>query len=326
MPLDDLFKAFDSFKQSAQEYQQTQAVNDARSQLNQLQYDESKKAEYLQKTSQIGQDLALRLTSAQASPERISAAVGGLVPSASVVAQGEGGLSLEKLKTAGSETVAKIHERAALGAAQIHADAILGKDSSKEQAKIPMMPKEFANMPEIKPVITAAAKVGDAINNLQDFSGQKGITALTSLAQLGMIRNAAGRVNQQEIEGSRVNQSVRDQIWQRLGLEATGETPTNVTDFWKKVLANTQAYNQKFLQDAAEGFAKGKEIGSNGKIKGQQVKDMLQAQFGHVMGTPARDAADVSAALDWLNSPEGMKADAATRQAVTAKIKEKQGR
>lgn len=257
MAIDDLFKAMEMFKSGAQHYQQTQAVNDARQKLGDLQSQqdiadasESQMREYRVRQQQIGQDLALRLTAANAAPLSIQAATSGLVPSASEAAQNEATLQLEKTKlgsTAPSSAfqIEKMKSEAELKKAQIMADAALGKNERKDTND--MMTK-FEKMPEVMPYLKNMPVLEDASNKMHENAEAFGSTAITNLVKMGVIKASVSRVSQKEIDAANESASAWSQLQKQIGIQVGGEAPKTVQDFWTKVVDNQLENSKKSLK------------------------------------------------------------------------------
>ncbi len=305
--MDDLFKSMEMFKQGAQEYQQTQAVNDARTQLNTLQQQQVQQGatdqashEYQMKQQQIGQDLALRLTAVHAGPLNIQAATSGLVPSASEVAQVQGGLKLEGLKTAGAKEVANIHGASAENVARIHAAAILGKDANKEKNALGKVADAFAKQPQVQPVLKGMSALNDSLVNFDAASAAgMGQTMATNLAKMGTLKAAVSRVTDREFQAADESPSVRASIWKKMGLESTGEVPQNIQTFWKSVIQAHKDQAEKYLADQAKGYAHGKAM-LNDNVDEEKLHGAIRSQIGLGAAKVPDDAAKSEAAA-WLN-------------------------
>ncbi len=207
MALDDLIKSVEMFKQGVSEYQTTQAVADARQSLSQATLNAKNEDERFKQAQGIGQDLALRLTAANVSPERIQSAIGGLVPSASVTEQGKQNIAGEQVKMSSTEGgspfgLEKTKSETAIAIAKMHLDAALGKNATKEANDMNKYVTDFSKQPQNKPIFDSINKLDEALGSLNQNQGKMGATMATEMAKLGVIRSVAGRVNVQEIQAA----------------------------------------------------------------------------------------------------------------------------
>lgn len=324
MALDQLKFALDNFSQGVSEYQTTQAVNDARQQLAQLQQSEQDKGILFQKTAQVGQDLALRLTAANASPEKIAAATGSLAPSASMSEQVQStergqslgynkALDVEKLKAASNENIA-----------HIHADALLGKDTAKENNLMNNHVTKFASIPENKTLLDSVTKLDESLGLIDQNKGQMGATMATQLAKVGLARSIGGRFNPADFAAADESPSIRAKIWKELGLQTSGEVPSNIQDFWRSTISTLKDKAQARLKAAVEGHI----TGANPAWDQGQLRNMMQNRYAPYIGGSSGQSshsADIQSALDWLSSPEASNESPATRKAVIDRIKQLQG-
>lgn len=296
---DEMMKAFQMFSDGMKQYQTTQAVNDAAEQLNVANANAKDEQDRMVHAQHIGQDLALRLTAAHASPDAIAAATSGLMPSASLQAQSQATLDLEKMKTASAE---KIHTEAAKNAyaiAELNASSKNAASDRKASESMMKFGTEFGAQKQIKPILEGLPKIDKALESIKANKGQMGVTAVVELAKLGAIRDAAGRVNEKEIEAANESPSMRAQLWKRAGLEATGETPANVQEFWIKYLSQAKQSANDHLKTSIEGFAEGKAT-FNDKLDPAKIKKGLKLQYGIKDPADNPNAAAIAAANAWL--------------------------
>lgn len=323
----ELFEAMRMFKDGLNEYQTTQAVNDARQSLSGLSQAEKDKSETFQKTAAIGQDLALRLTAANVAPARIQEAIGGMVPSASMESQNRATQAGQALGYDKAIDVEKLKNANALEIAKIHAKALLGKDATKDANDMSKYVTDFSKQPQNKPIFESINKLDEALGSLDQNQGKMGATMATEMAKLGVIRSVAGRVNIQEVAAANESPSIRAKLWKEAGLQVTGEVPTNVQEFWKTYISGLKSNAQKKLQQAAEGHVEG----ANPTYDKETIRKMMSARYATHLGqpgsaaAPSAQSADIQAALDWLASPESANESPVTRKAVVDKIKKMQG-
>lgn len=276
---EDLYKGMEMFSEGLAQYHTTQAVNDATEKLKQLNSHEMDRQQKLIANEQVGQELALRLTGAGAKPEQVQAATQGLMPSASTTATVAGQAGMQQAGF-GQQTKEKQMDRdLALELQQMKNDAIGVKDEKKMREAAMKFGKEFGAQEHIKPLLQAIPRLDDAMENMASTNGKSGATAMVELAKLGLIRTAAGRVNEMEIDSANESPSARAKLWKKFGLEKEGEVPKNVQDFWKKIVTSQRQRTGERLQQAMPGFAQAKEIASGGGVSADQVQKMLEAQY-----------------------------------------------
>ncbi len=334
MPIEDLFKAMDMFKQGAQEYQQTQAVNDARTQLGalqqqQLQEGASEKSmqDYRVRTAAVGQDLALRLTAANASPLGISAATSGLVPSASETEQNRANMALEQARMTSTAPgspagLEKTRAETAFLTHKMMMDAMLGKNQQKDMNEAQ---KTFEKRPDVAPLLKNSGILDEAINQLQTTKGADGSAIFANLARIGLVKNAnGGRPSQQEFQAVEDSPAFYDKVRKSVGLATTGTYPENKTQFYIDALTRNKQNNIKSLSNAIDSHSEG-SAALNPKLDASVVKTGLRAKYSNILGDENKNTADVSAALDWLASDEGAAANPATIKAVRDQIKKLRG-
>lgn len=96
MSLDDLLKGLSVFNLGVTQAASSKAINDANEQVQQLNMVEMDRAERIQAQSQIGNELALKLSSVGADPSKIQSVIGQLSPSAGAQFQAEENLALQQ--------------------------------------------------------------------------------------------------------------------------------------------------------------------------------------------------------------------------------------
>ncbi len=322
MSLDELIKGINMFKQGISEYQTTQAVSDARKQLADVNANAKNEDERFQHAQAVGTDLALRMTAANVSPEKIQAAVGGLIPSASTMGQAAAMGKQEEAKMAsmlpGSPAgLEKTKVEAAFALEKMKMDALMGRNSSKDLNE---MTTKFEKMPETKPLLQAIPTLQDASDMMKKNYGLYGSTAVTNLVKMGVIKSAVQRVTEKEIAAANESPSAWANFKKNMGIELSGEAPKNVQDFWTRLVDEKLDNAKSQLKGHVKSYA-----GSNPKVDANVLEQTLLAR--HNLGAPkSTESADVQAALDWLASDEGSRADAGTLQAVRNKIKELRGK
>ncbi len=316
---DDLYKGFEALRQGISDYQVTQAANDARELLSQATLNAKDEGERFQHAQAIGQDLALRMTAAHASPEKIQAAIGGLVPSASTMGQAQemGKQEMAKMGSmlpgspAGLE---KSKTEAAMAIERMKMDALMGKNTAKDLNE---MTTKFEKMPEAKPLLAAIPTLQSASELMHKNAGQYGSTALVNLVKMGAIKAEVGRVTEKELAAANESPSTWASFQKRMGIEIGGEAPKNVQDFWTKVVDQKLEGAKTQLKGHIKSYA-----GSNPKVDADVLENSLLKRHnlgGATEKTPAQQA------MEWLASDEAAHADAGTLQAVRMKIKQLQG-
>lgn len=311
--MDDLFKALGMFKEGMTQYQTAQAVNDARDSLTQLQKSEDDKSKLFQGTAQIGQDLALRLTGAGASPEKIQSAIGGMVPSASMESQNQATMAGQKMGFEKAMEVEKLKAASAEKIAGIHADALNGKNQGKDFSDAA---KAFEKLPQVIPALKSLPTLQDASDKMHENFGQYGSTAITNLVKMGVIKASVARVTEKEIEAANESPSMWAKFQKERGLQLTGETPKNVQEFWTKVVDDQLNNTKQHLQKHIKSYS-----GSNPKLDASLLEKSLLSRHNL---SDTSSAADIQQALEWLSSDEGAKADPGMRKAIADKIKKMQ--
>ncbi len=279
MAFDDLIKGIAVFNQGVTEYAVSRAANDAHEQMNALNSQEMDRKQRLEAQSQIGNDLALRLQSAGANPADIAATANRLSVSggeqAQILAAEDQTNLTQKFKHAENE---QLHAHQ-IELQQMKLDALQGKEGKAQQKLMLGFGKELDKKPDFKPMLDSMPKLVDALEKIKESKGKMGATAMINLAQLGLIRGAAGRVNEKEIEGANESQSKRAQLWKRMGLEATGEVPMNIQTFWEKVHQRGVDNLKIHMKDHIRGFAKEKSQLSDGDIDEEKLSNALLNRY-----------------------------------------------
>lgn len=127
----DLSKGMEMFRDSMTQYHTTQAVNDATEQLKQLNSQQMDRQQALVENERVGQELALRLTSAGAKPEQIQAATQGLMAPASVTVADQG-QTVRQQAGFGQQTKEKQMDRdLAIELQKMKNEALVGKKDAK---------------------------------------------------------------------------------------------------------------------------------------------------------------------------------------------------
>lgn len=285
MPLDDLFKGMQLLHDGMVQYQTTQAVNDARSQLHDLQAQqtdqqqtETQRQDFQQKQMAIGQDLALRLTGAGAAPQHIDAATKGILPSASEVQQTQGLMALEHAKLGGTKEIETMKEANAFKLAKLKVAFSTGQVASK-------FGKEFFEQNK-----TDIAKLGqlEALKATIDESGGNPVGA--NLAQMEYVKQAVGRANWQEIQMGNPTQSIKESALRKLGIAFTNEDVSNNGKFFKKLADAESLRLRNGIEQAADGFAQAKENsipGIDAETLGENIKLQHLSKFGYGGGASA---------------------------------------
>lgn len=299
----DLFAAFDSLKTGIQEYQQTQAVKETRQQLDAINAQGMKEEERSAAVAQLGQGLALRLTGAHAKPEAIQAAISTLTPSASEAQQTKGTQTVEAMKTQSAERIEGMKAASGERIEDKKVSAILGKLDAKDIAEAGKKVGDFANQPQVKPILAGLPKLKDALMQLEKSKGEYGATAVMNLAQLGLIRNSAGRVNVQEILGTNPNQSTKNKLWYEMGLQTTGEAPQDTQQFYKKVIERSIENSHAELHNEAEGYSQSLNT-MNPKIAPSQMSSAIHQRYGIQTPKPNPNQASIDAAKAWITQQQ----------------------
>lgn len=298
----EMMDAFKMLSAGVSQYQTTQAVNDARDQMAKLNSQELDKQAQLDANAKVGQELALRLTSAGAAPDRIQAATAGLMPSASLESQNQATLGLETMKTKSSEKIEDMKVQSAADIEKMKVDAIMGKADKATLASTAKEVKLFGDQPQVKSILQGLPKLDAALQSIKDNKGEFGITAVINLAQLGLIRNAAGRVNEKEIMGANESQSARAKLWKEMNLQGTGEVPTNVQDFWQKIMEQSKQFSLKQLHESAEGHAASLHT-MNPSVDQALFSKAVHQRYGIPVPPANPNQAAIEQAKAWLADP-----------------------
>lgn len=254
---DNLIKGLAVFRQGMQQLAVTGATNDAQKQLNELNAQGLSEQDRLKAQAQIGNNLALRMQAGGADAAQISAIANRLTPSGSEERQLQFAQSQQESSQKFTAGQNEANRQNLKDIAKMKLDAASGKSAGKVYGGLGT---EFDRLPDVKPMLDNFPKLDTALDQIRSSKGQMGATAMINLAQLGLIRGAAGRVNEKEIEGANESQSKRAQLWKKMGLETTGEVPLNIQDFWEKVVKRSKDNAQMYISDHAAGFAKSKAL------------------------------------------------------------------
>lgn len=335
--MDDLFKGAEMFADAMSQYQITQATNDARKQLDSLNKAELEKGELFQRTAQVGQDLALRLTGAGASPQRIQEATQALAPSASVQAQSMGNIEAEKQKmestAKGSPAgLEKTKSETQLEVARIHANTLLGKNATKEANDMSKYITDFAKQPQNKALFEGITKLDDVMQILNQTGGKMGATMGTEMAKIGVLTSLNKRINLVELTKADPTPSVMARVWREAGLQTTGEVPKNIQEFWPKFVGGLKQQMVEKLRQAKEGHVEG----ANPNWDREALRKMADARYAAHLGGPAQSAGGgASAEADHLEEwaklaeagqiPNVRKDDPRIKQAKDAAARKRRG-
>ncbi len=292
----DLFQALNMFKEGVSQYQTSQAVNEARSQLDQINTTEKNKDLAFQKSSIVGRDLALRLTGAGASAERVQAAVGGLVPSASAVETNASQAEMQQKNLTSEEKRAFEHNQTLRDIAGLKNTAGDAKQAAKDMNE---MQTKFEKMPQVKPLLTALPTLQDASNKMHENAGKFGSTAITNLVQMGIVKASVARVTEKELAAANESPSAAAKLKKQYGLQMTGEVPTNVQDFWTKIVDQQLADSKKQLRSHVASYSQSNpKVDATALQRGLNMRHNLtdprvQAAEAYLQANP--DDADASA-------------------------------
>jgi hypothetical protein len=313
----ELFAAMKNFGNGIREYQQTQAVNEAQAKMQEINAAGMKEQERTAAVSQLGQGLALRLTGAHADPAAISAAVATLTPSASEHDQAKIGQETSAAHNTSAEKIAAGNNATTLAAAGIKSEGQKAKDEKKNIEGMNKHIKEFADMPHVKEILKGLPKLQKSLESLNAGDGKFGVNTLIELSKLGAIRDAAGRVNEKEIEAANESVSVRQNLWKRSSLASTGQPPKDVMQFWKAYLGNSVNESQKELHDAAEGHAQSLAT-VDPSVDSNQIASAIHQRFG-IKGPKANPN---QAYIDQLKASIAANPNQSRRAEAEAKIKQ----
>jgi hypothetical protein len=326
MALDDLLKGIAVFQDGLKQYATTNAINDANEQLLAINQQGLDKNAQLQAHTQVASSLALRLGAAGADAAHIQTLTGQLAPSQG--AQYEAGVNADlQNKSQQFQTGEKAKDRAnAITLEQMKLDAMSGKGQKKAMEEVA---KGFEKRPDVKPLLDNFPKFDEALARINETKGKMGATAAIELAKLGLIRGAAGRVNEMEIKSANESPSARAQLWKKMGLETSGEVPANVQDFWQQVLVRSKEHTATALGAAIDAHAKG-AAALNDNVDATALNTGLRAKYSNVLGSPEQQVnqkqqqqqanqATIQAAQAWLQGPEA-KANPQKAQAVLQRI------
>ncbi len=298
MPMDDLYKALDMFSHGVQQYQTSQAVNDASQKLQDMNKQQMDEKQRLIANQQVGSELALRLTGIGASPEHIAAATSGLVPSASTTATNLAQGDMAAKSQAGEITREKMKNQNALDVERLKLSGILGKTSSKDYTD---MLTKFEKMPEVTPMLKSIPILQDASQKMHENAGKFGSTAITNLVQMGVVKAAVTRVTDKELKAANESPAAKASLEKELGLQLSGEYPKNVQDFWTKIVDQQLADTQKNLRGHMDSYSR-----SNPKVDAEALKKGLQYRHNVVNPNQSHiDALKDALAADPTNARAG---------------------
>lgn len=303
MSFDELIKGLSVFSQGVKELAISHAANDANEQLNDLNQKQLNREEQLKAQSAIGNNLALRLQSVGANASEIAATAQRLAPSAGEMYQSE-----EAMKQQQSSQKFSMGQQERLFEQQkilqdMKNRALLGKGDKALQKTVMGLGDKFNKRPDVKPLLDNMPKIDDALEKIKETKGQMGATAMINLAQLGLIRGAAGRVNEKEIEGANESQAKRNQLWKKMGLEATGEVPMSIQEFWLKVMGRAKDNIHMHLKEKARGYAQEVSDLSDQDIDAAKVEQAILK--GHNLYEPAARSA-AKGSVEVVTPPQGI--------------------
>lgn len=287
MAFDDLIKGLAVFNSGLKDLAISHATNDANEQLNQLNTQALSREDQIKAQSAIGNSLALRLQGVGADGADIAATAHRLSPSAGEMYQAQTAQDQQESSQKFGHTEGRLKAQDAINIEEMKLRALQGKEGKAQLKMLDGFGKEMDKMPGFKDMATNAPKLQDALEKIKENKGGFGITSMINMAQLGMIRGVAGRVNEKEIEGANESQSKRAQLWKKMGLEATGEVPMNIQDFWQKVIQRSKDNLDLHMKDQIRGFAKSKELISDGDIESDKVEKSLLMRYNLASGSAA---------------------------------------
>lgn len=273
---DGLLAALDRFNAGIKQYQTQQAVNDAGKQLQDLNTQALGDKEKLSANADVGNQLALRLTGIGADHNQIKAATEGLIPSAGSMAQVQGQERMATGAQTGEMARKQLEESTKLQIEQMKVDALLGKTSKKDFGDAT---NKFEKQPGVQDVLKGIPKLQDAYDKIAQTEGGFGVTAMINLAQLGLIRGVAGRVNEQEIKGANETQSARMQLAKKMGIEYNGEVSQNIQTFWKTMMQKSIENSKGYVRKAAKGYAQSVSMG-NPNVDSSLLEKSLVTRHG----------------------------------------------
>jgi hypothetical protein len=314
MGMDDLLKGLSVFQEGMKQLATTNAVTDANQKLTEVNSQALDRAQKLEMHTQIGNELAMRLGAAGADAAHIQTLTSQIAPSMGAQFQAEESKQLQ-LQSEKFQSGEKSKDRAnAIALEQMKLDALSGKGGQKAMDEAM---KRFEKRPDVKPLLDNFPKIDEALQRVNDTKGKMGATAAVNLAKLGLIRGAAGRVNEMEIQGADESPSVRAKLWKQMGLQSTGEVPENVQEFWQQVLQKSKQHIAGSVIGAISAHAKG-EAAVNDHIDETRLATGLTAKFGNVVGSVQQQVAQkqqqqqmtdaqIAQAQQWLAKPEAKK-------------------
>lgn len=313
MALDDLLKGLSGFQSGLQSLAQNMAIGDARQQLSEINAQVQDQNEKQAAAQQIGQDLALRLQQAKASPDQIASVTSGLIPSASSTQTVQ---AQSKMQQEGFQQADKMFDKEAalrLQLEQMKLDALGLKDAKKESQQYTKLSDTFRK--ENKELVGSWDKVSSLKQILQSTPDRVGV----EMAKTGLLKFAGeDRVSDADVARAQRDPSLRAGIARRLKLEATGEALKDDQKFYSAILGHAETLMKEKLANKARGYAKGASELSG--VDAKRLESGLFSQLG-LEEAPASPPAStaIQKAREWLAKPEN--ANHPKRAGVEANLK-----
>jgi hypothetical protein len=228
------------------------ATRDARQKLNEMNASVAKEEEKLAFANQIGQDLALRLTGAGASPDEIQAATAGLVPSASGQAAN---LAQSKMQKAGHDQQADQNQKQRdheIELQRMKMEALGLGNEKKEKKHYAEVAKTFRK--ENKDLLDSRDKLESLKAILDKTPDRVGV----EMAKTGLLKFAGeDRVSDADVIRAQRDPSKRAAIARALRLEVSGEALADDRKFYQMILQHADGLITKNLSKKVKGYSQG---------------------------------------------------------------------
>lgn len=274
MALDELFQAMNMFKQGVTEYATAQGINKAHDEVLQLKSQQLDEVKERQGLSSIANNLTMHLASIGAPLGQMQAAVGAVSPPAikdaqdaymqGLLAGPDKGAGLMKLGQTGQtydaapkKELANIEGQYKLAAARIGADALVGRNASKETTTNNKAARDemnrFEGRADVKNLRQNLDAVGKIDTLLQDNSptGQQ-------LSKLALIRLAQGSgiISDQDAKLAEGDPSLAADVMRTVSRKVLGEPFKEDVKLYKRLSSGLMGAANDRLRQKATSFAK----------------------------------------------------------------------
>lgn len=283
-----MMKGAAAFGEGVQSLAQSRAYNDANEQLQNLNSQEMSKEQRLQAQSQVGNQLAMRLGAAGASPQSILVSADRLAPSASEQFQSQANTESQAQGFKNNTALQAQRIQGQKEIEQMKLDQMKTAMGFKTAKMQDAYGKEFFT--QNKDDIQSLKKYDDAKQTIADSNGSP---IGPNLAQMEFVKAAVGRSNWQEIQMADQNQSAKQKLARAVGIQLTNKDTTDNVSFWNKIVDGAKDKTMNRMQAAADGFAAGKaalEPGVNASQLAEALKQQHLSKFGYQSGTSSAAA------------------------------------